>query len=107
MEDRRSVLKSRRLVWIALLALVAALAVVAAGCGGDDVESSGSTDTEATGGSGECDKSIWVLLPDTSSSLRFTPCLSRSSTATRMSASEKSSSMIRSASVESASWSWR
>ena len=71
MEDRRSVLKSRRLVWIALLALVAALAVVAAGCGGDDDESSGSTDTEATGGSGSCDKSIWVLLPDTSSSPRW------------------------------------
>jgi D-xylose transport system substrate-binding protein len=71
MEDRRSVLKSRRLVWIALLALVAALAVVAAGCGGDDDESSGTTDTEATGGSGECDKSIWVLLPDTSSSPRW------------------------------------
>jgi D-xylose transport system substrate-binding protein len=71
MEDRRSVLKSRRLVWIALLALVAALAVVAAGCGGDDDESSGTTDTEATGGSGSCDKSIWVLLPDTSSSPRW------------------------------------
>ena len=70
MEDRRSVLKSRRLVWLALLALVAALAVVAAGCGGDDDESSG-TDTEATGGSGECDKSIWVLLPDTASSPRW------------------------------------
>jgi D-xylose transport system substrate-binding protein len=71
MEDRRSVLKSRRLVWVALLALVAALAVVAAGCGGDDDESSGSTDTEATGGSGSCDKSIWVLLPDTASSPRW------------------------------------
>ncbi len=69
MEDRRSVLKSRRLVWLALFALVAALAVVAAGCGGDD-ESSG-TDTEATGGSGDCSKSIWVLLPDTSSSPRW------------------------------------
>jgi len=72
MEDRRSVLKSRRLVWLALLALVAALAVVAAGCGGDDEESSGdTTGTETTGGSGSCDKSIWVLLPDTSSSPRW------------------------------------
>jgi D-xylose transport system substrate-binding protein len=70
MEDRRSVLKSRRLVWLALLALVAALAVVAAGCGGDDDEATG-TDTEATGGTGECDKSIWVLLPDTASSPRW------------------------------------
>ena len=70
MEDRRSVLKSRRLVWLALFALVAALAVVAAGCGGDDDEGSG-TDTEATGGTGECDKSIWVLLPDTASSPRW------------------------------------
>ena len=72
MEDRRSVLKSRRLVWLALLALVAALAVVAAGCGGDDEESSGdTTGTETTGGTGECDKSIWVLLPDTASSPRW------------------------------------
>jgi len=72
MEDRRSVLKSRRLMWVALLALVAALAVVAAGCGGGDDESSGdTTGTETTGGSGSCDKSIWVLLPDTSSSPRW------------------------------------
>jgi D-xylose transport system substrate-binding protein len=55
---------------LALLALVAALAVVAAGCGGDDDEATG-TDTEATGGTGECDKSIWVLLPDTASSPRW------------------------------------
>ena len=48
MEDRRSVLKSRRLVWIALLALVAALAVVAAGCGGDDDEGAATTETTAT-----------------------------------------------------------
>jgi D-xylose transport system substrate-binding protein len=50
--------------------LVAALAVVAAGCGGDDDEATG-TDTEATGGTGECDKPIWVLLPDTASSPRW------------------------------------
>jgi len=59
-------------MWVALLALVAALAVVAAGCGGGDDESSGdTTGTETTGGSGSCDKSIWVLLPDTSSSPRW------------------------------------
>jgi D-xylose transport system substrate-binding protein len=51
--------------------LVAALAVVAAGCGGDDDEDATGTDTEATGGTGECDKSIWVLLPDTASSPRW------------------------------------
>jgi D-xylose transport system substrate-binding protein len=51
--------------------LVAALAVVAAGCGGDDDDEATGTDTEATGGTGECDKPIWVLLPDTASSPRW------------------------------------
>jgi D-xylose transport system substrate-binding protein len=52
--------------------LVAALALVAAGCGGDDDEGE-ATDTgggEAAGGGG-CDKPIWVLLPDSASSPRW------------------------------------
>jgi D-xylose transport system substrate-binding protein len=69
MEDRRPVLRTRKILWLALLALVLALAVVAAGCGGDD-EEGGGTDTEASGG-GECDQSIWVLLPDSASSPRW------------------------------------
>lgn len=46
---------------------IAALALVAAGCGGSDDEASG-TDTTAAG---SCDGSIWVLLPDTASSPRW------------------------------------
>src|SRR5688500_14631436 len=57
-----------------LLALVFALAAVAAGCGGDDDESSSGDTDAATGagdGGGACDKSIWVLLPDSASSPRW------------------------------------
>jgi D-xylose transport system substrate-binding protein len=58
-----------------LLALVTALALVAAGCGGDDDDETtgdtgAATDGEA-GGDGTCDKSIWVLLPDSASSPRW------------------------------------
>ncbi len=64
----------RRLVLVLLLALVAALAVVATGCGGDD-DDEGGGDTGAAagdgGGEGTCDKSIWVLLPDSASSPRW------------------------------------
>ena len=64
----------RRLVLVLLLALVTALAVVATGCGGDDDDDEGS-DTGAAagdgGGEGTCDKSIWVLLPDSASSPRW------------------------------------
>jgi D-xylose transport system substrate-binding protein len=48
----------RRLPWLALAALVGTLALVGAGCGGDD-----------EGGEGE--GSIWVLLPDSASSDRW------------------------------------
>jgi D-xylose transport system substrate-binding protein len=51
--------RTPKLVWALLLA-VAALALVAAGCGGDD---------EGGGASG--DGSIWVLLPDSASSDRW------------------------------------
>jgi D-xylose transport system substrate-binding protein len=64
----------RRLVLVALIALVAALAVVATGCGGDDDDDTGGdTGAAAGGGGGEgtCDKSIWVLLPDSASSPRW------------------------------------
>jgi D-xylose transport system substrate-binding protein len=56
-----------------LLALVFALAAVAAGCGGDDDSSNGDTGAAAGDGEGDgaCDKSIWVLLPDSASSPRW------------------------------------
>jgi D-xylose transport system substrate-binding protein len=57
--------KTRNPVWFLAVAVVAALAIVAAGCGGDD---GGGTDTTAAGA---CDGSIWVLLPDTASSPRW------------------------------------
>jgi len=57
--------KSGLLLVLALV--ISALALVAAGCGGDDDEASG-TDTTAAGG---CDKSIWVLLPDSATSPRW------------------------------------
>lgn len=58
-----------------LLALVFALAAVAAGCGGDDEGddegANGDTGAAAGEGDGACDKSIWVLLPDSASSPRW------------------------------------
>ena len=55
---------------LALLVLVFALAAVAAGCGGDDNASTGAaTGTSASGG--DCNKPIWVLLPDSASSPRW------------------------------------
>jgi D-xylose transport system substrate-binding protein len=65
---------TRRLVLVLLLALVSGLALVAAGCGGDDDEAGGDTgagDTGEAAGGGGCDKSIWVLLPDSASSPRW------------------------------------
>jgi D-xylose transport system substrate-binding protein len=56
----------RTLLRFLVVAIVAALAVVAAGCGGGD--EGGGTDTTATGA---CDKSIWVLLPDSATSPRW------------------------------------
>jgi D-xylose transport system substrate-binding protein len=53
-----------RLAWLLALAL-AAFALVAAGCGGDDDEGAGGT--AADGGEG----SIWVLLPDSATSPRW------------------------------------
>jgi len=67
--DPRSGWKVRRFLWLLVVVVVAALAVVAAGCGGDDEEGAG-TETTAVGG-GECDKSIWVLLPDSATSPRW------------------------------------
>jgi D-xylose transport system substrate-binding protein len=51
--------------------LVLVLAAVAAGCGGDDESSSGDTGAATGAGDGACDKSIWVLLPDSASSPRW------------------------------------
>jgi D-xylose transport system substrate-binding protein len=65
--------KARRLGLVLLLALVTCLALVAAGCGGDDddegAEDTGAGDTTAAGGT--CDQSIWVLLPDSATSPRW------------------------------------
>jgi D-xylose transport system substrate-binding protein len=59
--------------WLFVIAaLVASLAFVAAGCGGDDDEgeATGTGGGEAAAGGG-CDKPIWVLLPDSASSPRW------------------------------------
>jgi D-xylose transport system substrate-binding protein len=52
---------------------IAALALVAAGCGGGDDNASGTdtTATDTTAASGSCDGSIWVLLPDSATSPRW------------------------------------
>ena len=50
---------------------VGALAFVAAGCGGDDEASDDTTGTETTAAGGECDSTIWVLLPDSATSPRW------------------------------------
>ena len=67
--------RARRLGLVLLLALVGALALVAAGCGGDDDDEgaadTGATDTGAAAGGGACDKPIWVLLPDSATSPRW------------------------------------
>jgi D-xylose transport system substrate-binding protein len=67
--------KTRRLVLVLLLAGVAGLALVAAGCGGDDDDGAaadtGATDTGAAAGGSTCDQPIWVLLPDSATSPRW------------------------------------
>ena len=69
--------RTRRLALVFLLALVTALALVAAGCGGDDDDDTTAdtgaapSDTGAAAGGGTCDKSIWVLLPDSATSPRW------------------------------------
>jgi len=65
---------TKRLLLLVLV-LVSALALVAAGCGGDDDDEGGedtsAAETGAAAGGGGCDKSIWVLLPDSASSPRW------------------------------------
>jgi D-xylose transport system substrate-binding protein len=56
-------------LFLALALLVSALALVAAGCGGDDEEGGAGTGAATTGGNAE--GSIWVLLPDSASSPRW------------------------------------
>ncbi len=67
--DPRSAGKVRRLLWLLMISVVAGLSVVAAGCGGDDDEGTDGTETSATGG--DCEQSIWVLLPDSTTSPRW------------------------------------
>ena len=62
--------RRRRGLLLAFALLVCALALVAAGCGGDDEEGGADTGaTETTDGGAE--GSIWVLLPDSASSPRW------------------------------------
>jgi D-xylose transport system substrate-binding protein len=67
--------RTRRLLLGLVLVFVAALAVLAAGCGGDDDDGgaadTGAADTGAAAGGGTCDKSVWVLLPDSTTSPRW------------------------------------
>jgi D-xylose transport system substrate-binding protein len=65
--------KARRFFWLVVVVVVASLAVVAAGCGGDDEEGAGTetTATDTTAAGGDCEKSIWVLLPDSATSPRW------------------------------------
>ena len=58
-------------LWLVIALAVGALALVAAGCGGDDEASDGTTGTETTAAGGECDSTIWVLLPDSATSPRW------------------------------------
>ena len=60
MDRQRSGRNTRKLLWLLVTAVVAALALVAAGCGGDD-----------DGGTAAGEGSIWVLLPDSASSPRW------------------------------------
>jgi D-xylose transport system substrate-binding protein len=70
--SRSAARRGRTLLWLALALAVGALALVAAGCGGDDESSSGdTTGTETTASGGECDSTIWVLLPDSATSPRW------------------------------------
>jgi D-xylose transport system substrate-binding protein len=66
----RSERKARRRLQFVLLTFVLVLAAVAAGCGGDDEGSTGAAAT-GTSASGTCDKEIWVLLPDSTTSPRW------------------------------------
>jgi len=67
--------QTHRLVLVLLLALVTALSLGVAGCGGDDDDddAGGDTaaDTAAEDGGGGGEGSIWVLLPDSASSPRW------------------------------------
>jgi len=60
MDRQRSGRNKRKLLWLLVVAVVGALALVAAGCGGDD-----------DGGTAAGEGSIWVLLPDSATSARW------------------------------------
>ena len=61
MDRQRSGRNTRKLLWLLVAAVVAELALVAAGCGGGD----------DNGGTAAGEGSIWVLLPDSASSPRW------------------------------------
>jgi D-xylose transport system substrate-binding protein len=67
--------RTRRLLLGLVLTFVAGLAILAAGCGGDDDDEgagdTGAADTGEAAGGGGCDKPIWVLLPDSATSPRW------------------------------------
>ena len=71
---RRNAARSTWLL-LALAGLVAALALIVAGCGGDDDDEGEAGDTAAETAAGEteggAEGSIWVLLPDSASSDRW------------------------------------
>ncbi len=67
----RAARRSTTWLWLVIALAVGALAFVAAGCGGDDETSGDTTGTETTATGGECDSTIWVLLPDSATSPRW------------------------------------
>ena len=67
----RAARRSTTWLWLVIALAVGALAFVAAGCGGDDEASDDTTGTETTASGGECDSTIWVLLPDSATSPRW------------------------------------
>jgi D-xylose transport system substrate-binding protein len=71
MKRSPSARRGTTLLWLVIALAVGVLAFVAAGCGGDDEAADDTTGTETTAAGGECDSTIWVLLPDSATSPRW------------------------------------